>query len=337
MKRHQKIVITAVIVAGIIGGHLLYADTDVKQVFIRSSKLKVLQFKTDKKAYEVNEPITITVKLNKDAYVYLFNIDRETGETYMIFPNKYARNNRFKGSKTFKLPNNAKWEIVSNKPGVEEFMLVASTSKQNFNFPSSSTKGGVFQRVDEENVSKLLSIRRRAHSSNRRGKKDEVVTLRYTVTIHEPGSINRVTSNQSDRDMPVILLNVAPLREFYYIGDTLLVAYGSTYDGYVYLMIYYPESGDKELLEEARVRGNQIYRDKFQVAPPEGEQYLVAVYSPTRLKGNGGTVIASKAFNLTGQTPTKGLRPLSSSSSAESDDEIGAKIYQVVPIVVKRR
>ncbi len=336
MKGRKNIIVTAMVMASIIVGHLLYADTDVKQVFIRSSKLSVLQFKTDKKAYEVNEPITITVKLNKDAYVYLFNIDRETGETYMIFPNKYARNNRFKGGKMFKLPNNSRWEVISDKPGVEEFMLVASTKKQNFNFPSPSTKGGVFQKVDEKHVSKLLSIRRRAHSSNRRGKKDEVVTLRYTVTIHEPGSINRVTSDQGERDMPVILLNVAPLREFYYIGDTLLVAYGSTYDGYVYLMTYYPENGDKELLKEVPVRRNKIYRDKFKVAPPEGEQYLVAVYSPTRLKGNGGTVIASKAFNLTGQTPTKGLIPLSSSSSAESD-EVGAKIYQVVPIVVKRR
>ena len=77
--------------------------------------------------YQVGEPIRISVKVNRDAYVYLFNINAD-GSIDLILPNAYDRNNRLRAGQVRTYPpSGARYRFsITGPEGVNYVLALAS-------------------------------------------------------------------------------------------------------------------------------------------------------------------------------------------------------------------
>jgi len=79
--------------------------------------------RTGNAVYQVGEKIKISATVNRDAYVYLFNVNAD-GTIDLILPNAYDRNNRMKAGevRTFP-PKGARYEYTITGPEGENYVL----------------------------------------------------------------------------------------------------------------------------------------------------------------------------------------------------------------------
>lgn len=103
-----------------------FAFAEKKEIVVEPVGLKVL-VEPEKEAFYVNEPITFYVKPNKDCYFYVFYYYENEKTAKMIFPNKLDKKNKLKANKEIQIPK--KSQFVGDKPAVEKFTLVVSTSR----------------------------------------------------------------------------------------------------------------------------------------------------------------------------------------------------------------
>jgi len=85
--------------------------------------------------YKKGEEVKVYFKVNKDAYVAIYDIMPD-GSIQLIFPNRYDASNYLKAGKVYSLPTEKASKvyrlIVSGDPGKEIFQIVASTSPLTF-------------------------------------------------------------------------------------------------------------------------------------------------------------------------------------------------------------
>ena len=85
-------------------------------------------FKPVKKSFAPNEPIRFTVSgANQPFFVYLFSIDRASGQVAMILPSPRQLNNIYGPQQTNRIPHRDV-EFFSRHEGDEEVVLVATTN-----------------------------------------------------------------------------------------------------------------------------------------------------------------------------------------------------------------
>lgn len=88
---------------------------------------------TDKEkgyVYKEGDVITLTIKANRDSYVYVFYKDA-TGHLLMLFPNGYTKDNLVKANQVYSIPTETmRFNIAVSPPfGLEEIKVVASFQK----------------------------------------------------------------------------------------------------------------------------------------------------------------------------------------------------------------
>ncbi len=77
--------------------------------------------------YKIGEPIRISVKVNRDAYVYLFNVNAD-GSIDLILPNAYDRNNRLRAGEVRTYPpKGARYEFTITGPEGENYVLALAS------------------------------------------------------------------------------------------------------------------------------------------------------------------------------------------------------------------
>lgn len=84
-----------------------------------------LQVSTENKSYGVNKAIYFKVKSNRSMYLYLFNIDPQTGKGLLIFPNQLQTNNQINANDWTLVPKK-EVEFYSDRSGTERIIFVAS-------------------------------------------------------------------------------------------------------------------------------------------------------------------------------------------------------------------
>jgi len=89
--------------------------------------LRVQLIPEKKSVYHVNERVRFMVKGNKTFYLYLFNIDPDTGSGIAILPNRLQGKDslRYSANKWHLVPNPGV-EFFSDRPGFERIIMVAS-------------------------------------------------------------------------------------------------------------------------------------------------------------------------------------------------------------------
>ena len=86
-----------------------------------------IDIRTDKPRYKPDETLKIHLELNRDAYVYIYDIQPD-GRVTLLFPNGFARNN-FLTAGSHTLPATNDYSLVVDEPlGVESLQAIASTT-----------------------------------------------------------------------------------------------------------------------------------------------------------------------------------------------------------------
>ncbi|SFV57921.1 hypothetical protein MNB_SV-9-501 [hydrothermal vent metagenome] len=87
----------------------------------------IIYAKALKESYKVNEPIIISVKLKRDAYIYFWTVAK-SGKGYLILPNNFAKVEEYKALTEHNIPNKeALYQFVSDAKGTEKVYLLATS------------------------------------------------------------------------------------------------------------------------------------------------------------------------------------------------------------------
>lgn len=90
--------------------------------------------KPAKRSVAVGEPLQLSLKLKKKAYIYLIAVSNRSNRAYMILPNRFEGYNLYRANRHYVIPErSADYRFVSDAPGTETVYIVASTYKQSFN------------------------------------------------------------------------------------------------------------------------------------------------------------------------------------------------------------
>lgn len=99
---------------------------------VPSSDLK-LDVRLDRQnaVYPIGQDLRLTIRVNKDAYVTVFNTDA-MGRTMVVFPNKFAQNNRIRAGETVSIPApNTRFKLQVGGPlGVNLVKVIASRKRR---------------------------------------------------------------------------------------------------------------------------------------------------------------------------------------------------------------
>jgi hypothetical protein len=95
-------------------------------------------------SYDPGQPITLTVKTSKDAYVAILRV-LANGDTAIVFPNRGQRDAAIKANTPLTIPNpHDAVKIIADKPGVVLFEFITSTSGRSWLFTRAPDDGSDF-------------------------------------------------------------------------------------------------------------------------------------------------------------------------------------------------
>ena len=119
-------VISFLIFSGV-GGFAQTKDPTPQGIIVKPPASSPLQVKleSNRSRYNPGGEVNLELKLNKKAYVYLYNIDTE-GKVNLLFPNKYDKKN-YVGPGEVSLPRKGYSFLAGNREGAEYLQVIAST------------------------------------------------------------------------------------------------------------------------------------------------------------------------------------------------------------------
>ena len=114
--------------------------------------------------YAVGENITISTTVNRDAYVYLFNVD-STGEVTQILPNRLQGGGNFVKANTtavFPAPGSGFTFTVDGQPGLNKVLALASLTELNLDqistFKTAQDQFATVKAKGQDGLAQALSI-----------------------------------------------------------------------------------------------------------------------------------------------------------------------------------
>jgi len=242
-------------------------EAETKDIRIQSREKRLeVEITSRKNVYDVNEPITLRVKANKKAYIYLFNISEKSDKALLLYPNKYEQMNRLQANMEATIPTRS--EFVSDKPGVEHLILVASPKKLKVSYKE--IVGEKFYAVQKSIVDGITKDIRIVPKEEDKGVVKELdVIIKGKEEAQGPATV--ITD---DALMPIVLVSTDKIT--YKVKEKMTIAYASDTEGILSLFYVNPEK-KVTLLKEAKVDKNKVYRLKAVTDHPRGEHFLMAV------------------------------------------------------------
>jgi hypothetical protein len=93
--------------------------------------------------YEPGQPITLSVKTNKDAFVAILRVTAN-GDTAIVFPNRAERGAAVPANTVLTVPSARDVKIAGDKPGIVLFEFIASTANDSWLFKRAADPGSDF-------------------------------------------------------------------------------------------------------------------------------------------------------------------------------------------------
>lgn len=231
-----------------------------------------LQVTSDKSAYRVDEPIRLKVNADKPFYLYVYSVDPASGNAWLLLPNKQQPNNHFSANQWFKVPG-PNLEFVSDRPGSEKFVVVASAKKVDIDPMKLASKGDFAETksVDLESSFEAKGIKiRDANAPQAEG----AVVKRMEVKILGKGE-----RAGADGDSPVTAF-VSTAKDRFQEGERMNIVYGASEPGWVHLYVVDPD-GTRSLVKRQQVKGDEQLKISARAEAPFGKHFLVAAFSKT--------------------------------------------------------
>lgn len=89
----------------------------------------IIYARASKNSYRAYEPLTIQLKLKRDAYIYFWTISHD-GNGYLILPNNFESFNTYKASTEYVVPEkSADYNFVSDRAGIEQVYVLATDKR----------------------------------------------------------------------------------------------------------------------------------------------------------------------------------------------------------------
>lgn len=169
-KGRQISVVVILVLSLIIGpGHAQDKETAPEGIIAKPPKSSGLEvnLELNRPRYRPGGEVEMELDLNKEAYLYLYNIDTQ-GKVNLLFPNKYEKNNRL-GPGKVTLPGKGYSFIAGREEGTEYLGAIASTQPlvfftsidqeefENNPFPRLSRNAKSFALTGKEKISSEVS------------------------------------------------------------------------------------------------------------------------------------------------------------------------------------
>lgn len=123
-KRILSILLTVTMLIGF-ASFAVSADPDVKGVVVNPAQPYSSSIWADKSQYNIGDNLKVNYRVDKDAYVYVFDIDTQ-GNVILLFPNIYTNNNYARAGATYTLPDNSNYKLsVAGPNGVDTLVMFA--------------------------------------------------------------------------------------------------------------------------------------------------------------------------------------------------------------------
>ena len=243
-----------------------------------------------KDSFQVNEPIRFRIRGNKSFFLYLFSVS-EDGDATLILPTKEGqKHNKYPADATLPVPNEGAPDFLSDEPGRETVVMVASTKylpvKSSWFRDGADSYVGKAEDMEKEFADKGIRI------GGDRTRDANVFVRRLAVRIRgEDDDGERATAN--------VWLTTKGNRAEYAMGESIEAVFGSGEDGWVQLYVVEPNAGHS-LLKTMEVEKGRAYTLKAVAEDPAGKHAFVAAYTKTRPDGatlgrNGGKAILDSA------------------------------------------
>lgn len=255
----------------------------------RADGLKAV-LKPMKSSFAVNEEIKLFAQVNKQAYVYLFGVNRD-GSGVLLFPNAHDKNNRLAPGRQAMIPSSAVFK--SDAAGAEKVYMVASSTPLQLS-PQKIAKGDftAFERDAFASMFKDIKV------EPRQGSTEERVMLELDIPVLGAAATQQVRpgapaarQDVAQQAAPVVLVGTDKLT--YKQGDQVVISFAADSNGVLELFTL-DENENVQSLGEFTVLKDKMYKKKAVATPPTGKQYLVAVYK-------GQEASQAKSFNASGK------------------------------------
>ena len=161
-------------------GAALAKDFEAKAIRVVGDGELDFDIEPAKKSFKAGEPIRFRVKGNRSYFLYLFSIDEKNDEAVLILPNQVDDQNRYPADRTLVAPNPAV-EFVSDGPGTERLVVVASTKWLELKTGDYKPKGSFFASSSKDLDTQLKAIRVREPDSD----DDTGIEASDTVVVQE--------------------------------------------------------------------------------------------------------------------------------------------------------
>lgn len=158
----------------------VYAETavaDPKAIHLRerptatANSEVTISVKASKKQYKVGESMSFNVKGNDNYYLYVFNIDENSGDSVLLIPNAKTKNNYLKKGKTYKMPGTV--DFFSDAAGYEKVVFVATREKIDLDRINTKSMGDLSttktKALEGAFEAKAIRIRDNANTGNASG------------------------------------------------------------------------------------------------------------------------------------------------------------------------
>ena len=114
----------------------------------------IVHTKALKNHYAIGEKIKIELELKRDAYIYFWTISHD-GKGYLILPNDFNVVKKYQAKKSIIPEKTALYDFASDRAGVEEVFVLATSKPISFNQFSKifNTKSGLIPTASQSNIS----------------------------------------------------------------------------------------------------------------------------------------------------------------------------------------
>ena len=222
-----------------------------------------------KDAFVVDEPIRFRVRGNKEFFFYLFSIDNETEQATLILPsNEGQRENKYPANRTLPVPNRDEPDFLSDTPGRETLVMVAST--RYLPLKSNWFRDGADSFVDQAEFEEEFAEKGIRVGGDRTGD-GKVHVRKLTVRVRDKDRVG------AGENAPVWLATKGNRTE-YALGDRIEAVFGAGDDGWVQMYVIEP-SGDRTRLKSVPVKADRAYTMNAIAADPAGKHAFVAFFS----------------------------------------------------------
>ena len=273
-----------------------------------------VEMKTIKPSFKPDEAIKFNIKGNQDFFLYIFAIDDQFGTVTMMLPNKLQTGNKYTAKQLHRVPNATEMELVSDKPGTEKIVMLASTKYLHWNTNGYTEAGKYMHTSNERSNTQLeaLRIRKPNQTVTAQVSNGEIIMREMLVQIsgiqatpvvsNNTSLIGQLTAQQAQVEQPVALPQKVGLlvqsqlqsqvqamgdtaivflsmdKAKYKAGDDAYIVYGVDRPGYVHLLLIDSRHRYSEI--KAHITdGLTIFREKAKTAKPRGNHVLIAAWS----------------------------------------------------------